>query len=96
VLEAMLNELRQEAATTRRVWNVFQKKNCLGSRTENRCHLANYVANIPGNLARLAELSHRNKASCLSGQDSTSCRVAWPKSWLSRSWCVGQNLASMA
>ena len=59
MLEPMLNELRQEAATTRRVlervpgeklsWKPHQKSMSLGQ-------LALHVATIPGDLVRLAQL----------------------------------------
>src|SRR5882672_3621071 len=59
MLEAMLDELRQEAATTRRVlervpgdrlsWKPHQRSMSLGQ-------LALHVASIPGDLARLAQL----------------------------------------
>ncbi|SRR6266404_2789729 len=59
MLEPMLNELRQEAATTRRVlervpgnklsWKPHQKSMSLGQ-------LALHVASIPGDLVRLAQL----------------------------------------
>ena len=58
-VETMLNELRQEATTTRRLleripgdklsWKPHQKSMSLGQ-------LALHVASIPGDLARLAEL----------------------------------------
>jgi uncharacterized damage-inducible protein DinB len=65
MLEAMLNELRQKAATTRRVlervpeeelsWKPHRKSMSLGQ-------LAFHVANIPGNLAGLAELEEFDAA----------------------------------
>ena len=59
VMEPMLNELREEAATTRRVlecvpgdklaWKPHAKSMSLGQ-------LAFHIANIPGNLSKLAQL----------------------------------------
>lgn len=59
IMEPMLNELREEAATTRRVldrvpadklaWKPHEKSMSLGQ-------LAFHVANIPGNLSKMVQL----------------------------------------